>query len=221
MKKVWGENEKTKKGYAIRIRTSEIRSISRVAIGVKGINLRPKDKVVSALLLKNGDEETILTVTENGFGKRTRVNEYPLQKRDGKGVINLKCSEKTGEIIEVKPVKDEEELMAITSNGVVIRTPVDSVSIYGRAAQGVKIMRTSEEEKVVAIAKVKNEKDEERILLDDEKEELEAKSKENAVEEKASENEEFKNKYLNTFENEEDEQSENENEEELDELIED
>ena len=211
----------TKKGYAIRIRTSEIRSISRVAIGVKGINLRPKDKVVSALLLKNGDEETILTVTENGFGKRTRVNEYPLQKRDGKGVINLKCSEKTGEIIEVKPVKDEEELMAITSNGVVIRTPVDSVSIYGRAAQGVKIMRTSEEEKVVAIAKVKNEKDEERILLDDEKEELEAKSKENAVEEKASENEEFKNKYLNTFENEEDEQSENENEEELDELIED
>lgn len=190
----------TKKGYAIRIRTREIRSISRIAIGVKGINLRNKDVVVSALLLKNGDEETILTVTENGFGKRTRVNEYPLQGRGGKGVINLKCSEKTGEIIEVKPVENEEELMAITSNGVVIRTPVDSVSIYGRAAQGVKIMRTSDEEKVVAIAKVKSEKDEEKLLFDEENEEKKIMENNNL------ENENFENKYLNTFDSEEDEE---------------
>ena len=124
----------TKKGHSIRIRTSEVRSMTRNTTGVKGITLREGDSVVSGLLIKN-DEETILTVTENGFGKRTRVNEYPLQGRGGKGVINLKCNEKTGDIVEVKPVRDDEELMVITSSGVVIRTPVDSVSIYGRAAR--------------------------------------------------------------------------------------
>ena len=123
----------TKFGYSVRTKVSEFRSMSRNATGVKGITLRHGDSVVSGLLIKNEDEEMILTVTENGFGKRTRVNEYPLQGRGGKGVINFKCSDKTGNIVEVKPVRDDEELMAITSSGVVIRTPIESVSIYGRA----------------------------------------------------------------------------------------
>ena len=152
-------------------------------------------------LLKN-DEETILTVTENGFGKRTRVNEYPLQGRGGKGVINLKCNDKTGDIVEVKPVREDEELMVITSSGVVIRTPVDSVSVYQRAAQGVKVMRISDGEKVVAIAKVKSEKDEEKILEDKTDEEI---SENINLQETISEKEEFENKFLSTFEDEDEE----------------
>lgn len=203
----------TKKGHSIRIRTSEMRSMSRNTTGVKGITLREGDSVVSGLLIKS-DEETILTVTENGFGKRTRVNEYPLQGRGGKGVINLKCSDKTGEIVEVKPVKEDEELMVITSSGVVIRTPVEAVSIYGRAAQGVKVMRISDGEKVVAIAKIKSEKDEEKILEDKNEEETEiVRSKD--VTETMSENEDFENKYMNTFEDEDEEQMQFESEQGL------
>lgn len=209
----------TKQGYSIRIRTNEMRSMSRNATGVKGITLRQGDSVVSGLLIKNGDEETILTVTENGFGKRTRVNEYPLQGRGGKGVINLKCSDKTGNIVEVKPVQEDEELMAITSSGVVIRTPVESVSIYGRAAQGVKIMRTSDDEKLVAIAKVKSEKDEEKILSDEKDEEVissENTNKKLFETEEVNESEDFENKYLNTFEDEDEEQMQYESEQEID-----
>ena len=199
----------TKFGYSVRTKTSEFRSMSRNATGVKGITLRHGDSVVSGLLIKNEDEEMILTVTENGFGKRTRVNEYPLQGRGGKGVINFKCSDKTGNIVEVKPVRDDEELMAITSSGVVIRTPIESVSIYGRATQGVKIMRTSDEEKVVAIAKVKSEKDEEKIISDDQREELESKGE---VGNQSSEKEDFENKYMSTSENEDEEQMQYESE---------
>ncbi len=199
----------TKFGYSVRTKTADYRSMSRNATGVKGITLRHGDSVVSGLLIKNEDEETILTVTENGFGKRTRVNEYPLQGRGGKGVINFKCSDKTGNIVEVKPVRDDEELMAITSSGVVIRTPIESVSIYGRATQGVKIMRTSGEEKVVAIAKVKSEKDEEKIISDDQREELESKGE---VGNQSSEKEDFENKYMSTFENEDEEQMQYESE---------
>ena len=199
----------TKFGYSVRTKTSDYRSMSRNATGVKGITLRHGDSVVSGLLIKNEDEEMILTVTENGFGKRTRVNEYPLQGRGGKGVINFKCSDKTGNIVEVKPVREDEELMAITSSGVVIRTPIESVSIYGRATQGVKIMRTSDEEKVVAIAKVKSEKDEEKIISDDQREELESKGE---VGNQSSEKEDFENKYMSTFENEDEEQMQYESE---------
>ena len=199
----------TKFGYSVRTKTSDYRSMSRNATGVKGITLRHGDSVVSGLLIKNEDEEMILTITENGFGKRTRVNEYPLQGRGGKGVINFKCSDKTGNIVEVKPVREDEELMAITSSGVVIRTPIESVSIYGRATQGVKIMRTSDEEKVVAIAKVKSEKDEEKIISDDQREELESKGE---VGNQSSEKEDFENKYMSTFENEDEEQMQYESE---------
>lgn len=190
----------TKKGYAIRIATKEIRSLKRNTTGVKGITLREEDNVVSALLIKDIEEENILTVTENGYGKRTRINEYPLQGRAGKGVINLKCNEKTGNIVEVKPVRPEEELMAITSLGVVLRTPVDTVSIYGRTARGVKIIRTSENEKLVAIAKVKNEKDEEKLLEAEEIKDKETSSLVLENKENISTEDLFK-----TFENEEDE----------------
>lgn len=149
----------TKAGHSIRFSKDDVRVTGRDTSGVKGISLKKDDKVISALLIDDAANETILTITENGFGKRTRVDEYPLQSRSGKGVINIRCSDKTGDVVAVKPVKEEEELMVITSSGVVIRTPVNQVSIIGRATQGVKIMRVNEvqSEKVVSIASFKEE----------------------------------------------------------------
>ncbi|MGL5949827.1 MAG: DNA gyrase C-terminal beta-propeller domain-containing protein, partial [Cetobacterium sp.] len=144
----------TKFGNSIRFKAEEIRSQGRDTTGVRGVKLKKDDSVVSALLV-GGEDNTVLTVTENGYGKRTRIDEYPLQGRAGLGVINLRCNSKTGDVVAVMPVHQEgEELMAITSSGVVIRTPMSSISIYGRATQGVKIMRTDDHEKLVSITKV-------------------------------------------------------------------
>ncbi|MEG0069213.1 DNA gyrase subunit A [Cetobacterium sp.] len=152
----------TKLGQSIRFAKDDVRATGRDTSGVKGISLKLNDSVISALLIDDQVNETILTITENGYGKRTRVDEYPLQSRSGKGVINIRCSGKNGEVVAVKPVKDEEELMVITSSGTVIRTPVEQISIIGRATQGVKIMRVSESdsEKVVSIASFKEEETE-------------------------------------------------------------
>ncbi|MGX6591049.1 DNA gyrase subunit A [Cetobacterium ceti] len=158
----------TKQGYAIRFPHTDTRPMGRDTSGVKGINLRMGDSVISASLIDDEMNETVLTITENGYGKRTRVDEYPLQSRAGKGVINIRCSDKTGSVVEVKPVQAGEELMAITSNGIVIRTPIDPISIIGRATQGVKIMRVKEEqeEKVVSIARVREEDDDTDLELE-------------------------------------------------------
>ncbi|WP_319369808.1 DNA gyrase subunit A [uncultured Ilyobacter sp.] len=156
----------TKNGYSIKFPHENVRNMGRATVGVRGINLRKDDDVVSAVIIKKEDT-TILTVTENGYGKRTREDEYPLQSRSGKGVINLRCNEKTGVVVEVTSVTEEEELMAITSDGIVIRTPADTISLIGRATQGVRIMRVEEDEKLVSIVKVmKN--IEEKILEEEE-----------------------------------------------------
>lgn len=149
----------TKNGHAIRFPMNEIREIGRNASGVKGISLKDEDSVVSASILKS--QETIFTITEKGIGKRTRIDEYPLQGRAGKGVINIKCTDKTGIVVSVTPVDSSEDVMAITTSGRVIRTPSEKISIYGRATQGVKIMKTSEDERLVSIAIVQPEKDDE------------------------------------------------------------
>lgn len=192
----------TKLGYSVRMDLNEVRSISRTAIGVKGITLRPGDSVVSALLITDPENETILTVTSNGFGKRTRVIEYTTQKRGGMGIINFKLTPKTGDIIGVKPVIEDEEIIAINSQGVVIRTSVDSIAVHGRATSGVTIMKTDDNSKVVAVVKIKNEKDEERILSEDEEETLEL---EKATKDEISKELEEDNLFQ-TFDSEEDEE---------------
>ena len=164
----------TRKGQSIKFPHDNVRSMGRATTGVKGITLKVGDEVVSAVVIKRKDV-TILTVTENGYGKRTRTDEYPLQSRAGKGVINTRCSSKTGEIVAVKSVSEDEELMAITSSGVVIRTPVESISLIGRATQGVRVMRVEDTEELVAIIKVKMNM-EERVL---DEEDLEATEKSN------------------------------------------
>lgn len=150
----------TKQGYSIRFNSDNVRPTGRDTMGVKSITLRPGDSIVSALLIKD-EEGSILTVTENGYGKRTRIDEYPLQARSGKGVINIRCNAKTGAVVSVLPVTEGEELMAITSSGIVIRMPLDTIALYGRATQGVIIMKVDGAEKVVSITRVKSEEEEE------------------------------------------------------------
>ena len=149
----------TKLGQSIRFGSDNVRATGRDTMGVKAITLKEGDSVVSAMLIKDRDG-MILTMTENGYGKRTRLDEYPLQARSGKGVINLRCNAKTGDVVSVLPAPDSEELMAITSSGIVIRMPMSSITIYGRATQGVIVMKVDNGEKVVSITKVKSEDDE-------------------------------------------------------------
>lgn len=150
----------TKLGQSIRFGSDNVRATGRDTMGVKAITLKEGDSVVSAMLIKDRDG-MILTMTENGYGKRTRIDEYPLQARSGKGVINLRCNAKTGDVVSVLPAPDSEELMAITSSGIVIRMPMSSITIYGRATQGVIVMKVDNGEKVVSITKVKSEDDDE------------------------------------------------------------
>jgi len=142
----------TAKGYAIRFPVADVRSMGRPARGVRGINLRDGDRAVGMEVLEpDGD---LLTVTENGYGKRTELVEYREQGRGGLGIINLKVNEKTGQVVGVKQVRDEDGLMLITQSGVLIRVSAANVSLIGRSTQGVKIMNLAAKDRVVAVAKV-------------------------------------------------------------------
>ncbi|MGL5122941.1 MAG: DNA gyrase subunit A [Fusobacteriaceae bacterium] len=189
----------TKHGHAIRFCMGEIREIGRNASGVKGISLKIDDEIVTASILK--DQKTILTVTEKGFGKRTNMGEYPLQGRAGKGVINIRCNEKTGDVVSVTPVEGDEEIMAITSSGVVIRTPAEKISIYGRATQGIKIMRIADDEKLVSIAKVQAELEEELLDEADGLNNLEEKKDDIIIIENNKDDEEFEMEILSESNN--------------------
>ena len=142
----------TKQGMAIAFSEDDVRAMGRNTRGVKGITLRPGDEVVGMDLLRRDAE--VLTVTQEGFGKRTSVEEYRRQTRGGKGLINLKVTDKTGPVVGIKVVHDEQELMLITAGGIVIRMNVADISVYGRSSQGVKLMSTGEEDQVVSLATV-------------------------------------------------------------------
>lgn len=140
----------TRNGYAIIFDEEEVRSMGRIARGVKGIKLREGDEVVGMDTIKR--DSGILTVTAGGYGKRTKVEEYTTHHRGAMGVINLRVTEKTGEVIGLKVVRDGQELMLISTNGIIIRTGLDKISVIGRASQGVIIMKTAEEDKVASMA---------------------------------------------------------------------
>ncbi|BAH05058.1 DNA gyrase A subunit [Clostridium kluyveri NBRC 12016] len=142
----------TKNGYAIRFSEKDVRPTGRNTTGVKAITLRKKDIAVAMDIASN--KEDILVVSENGFGKRTPVTEYTIHKRGGKGIITYKSTEKTGLIVGARVVKDEDEMMLINSSNVAIRLNVSDISTTSRNAMGVTLMRTEEEQRVVAIAKI-------------------------------------------------------------------
>ena len=142
----------TKNGYGLRFNEKDVRAMGRTASGVKAINLKNDDMAVCMDIAVDGEE--LLVISENGYGKRTPVEEYKVQNRGGVGLITYRISDKTGKIATATICKDDDELMLINSSGVAIRINASDISITGRAAMGVKVMRTSEEEKVVALAKI-------------------------------------------------------------------
>ncbi|QPC47938.1 DNA gyrase subunit A [Mangrovibacillus cuniculi] len=146
----------TNKGLLIRFHETDVRSMGRTATGVKGISLGDSDYVVGMDILEPDNE--VLVVTFNGFGKRTKEAEYRVQSRGGKGIKTLNVTEKTGQLVSVKAVTGEEDLMIVTAKGVIIRMAVDTISVTGRNTQGVKLIRLDEDEYVSTVAKV--EKDE-------------------------------------------------------------
>ena len=155
----------TKHGKAISFNENDVRSMGRGAGGVRGISLEDDDEVVSMELDSDGIRE-MLVVTENGFGKRTALDEYRLQTRGGKGVATYDKNKfaKTGYLIGGMLVKDEDEIMLINSNGVIIRIRAEEISRSGRTTQGVKIMRVEEEDHIVSLAKVMEDEDKARKI---------------------------------------------------------
>lgn len=142
----------TRKGLAIRFSENEVRHTGRVTRGVKGISLR-KDDVVIGMEAVHADA-ILLSVTANGYGKRTPISEYRLQSRGGKGTINIKTTERNGSVVAVLGVRDEEEIMIISAEGIIIRLKAGDISTIGRSTQGVTLMRMDQGDSVVAVAKV-------------------------------------------------------------------
>jgi len=144
----------TKKGFAIRFNSNEVRPMGRASYGVKGISLRAGDEVVSLESIPKDGKTTILTITEKGFGKRSDLDGYRKTSRGAKGVINLNVSEKTGKVVNSISVNDKDSAIIITTKGMVIRVKMKELRIMGRATQGVHIVRLKDNDKVADIVKV-------------------------------------------------------------------
>ncbi|MBM4185108.1 MAG: DNA gyrase subunit A [Gemmatimonadetes bacterium] len=142
----------SREGMAIRFQESDVRPMGRVAEGVRGLRLHEDDVVVGMVVVR--PDSTLLVVAEKGLGKRTQVDAYRLQQRGGSGVINLKTSDRTGRVVAVKAVSEDEQLMVITRQGVVNRQRVAEISLIGRATQGVKLVNLDEGDAVVDVARV-------------------------------------------------------------------
>ncbi|KPL19003.1 MAG: DNA gyrase subunit A [candidate division Zixibacteria bacterium SM23_81] len=147
----------TRKGKAIRFPESDVRCMGRSSRGVKGITLGKGDWLVGMVVVKRG--ATLLVVSENGYGKRSNISDYPLQHRGGKGVITIKNTARNGDVVTIKETVETDELMIITQGGVVIRLPIRGVSVIGRNTQGVKLINLDEGDKVVDVARVVSEEE--------------------------------------------------------------
>ena len=139
-------------GKIIRFPESDCRPQGRVSQGVKGIAINEDEKIIGMELIDDNVE--ILSVTENGYGKRTISSQYRKQSRGGKGILAMRLTEKNGEIVQIKPVTDKDDLVIITDKGQVIRTKIAGISLLGRTTQGVRIIRLKTSEKVVAVEKI-------------------------------------------------------------------
>jgi DNA gyrase subunit A len=142
----------TRDGMAIRFPEGDIRGMGRTAFGVRGISLRDEDYVVGMETVKPGG--TLLTVTEHGYGKRTELDEYRVQSRGGLGIINIDTSERNGQVVGIAYVESGDEVLLITQQGMMIRTPADDIRMTGRAAQGVRLINIDDDDRVVALAKL-------------------------------------------------------------------
>jgi DNA gyrase subunit A len=151
----------TRRGKAIRFRESDVRAMGRVARGVKGIVLGRRDVVIGLVTVR--DEAALLVVTEKGMGKRTRISQYRKQRRGGKGVINVRLSAKTGNVVSIREVSDDNELVLITRKGIVNRQRVAEIRETGRNAQGVRLVNLDPGDRVVDVTRVVSEKEEHEL----------------------------------------------------------
>ncbi|RDU37244.1 DNA gyrase subunit A [Neobacillus piezotolerans] len=156
----------TKKGMQIRFPETDVRTMGRTATGVKGITLDQDDEVIGMEVLEEGTD--VLVVTQKGYGKRTAAAEYRIQGRGGKGIKTANVTERNGDLVSMKTVTGEEDLMLITTGGVLIRIPVDSISKVGRNTIGVKLINIKDNESVATVAKVEREEEEEGEKPEDE-----------------------------------------------------
>lgn len=156
-----------KNGRAIRFHEEEVREMGRNTSGVKGMNLSKDGEIVDMVVIRNAHEATVLAMSENGYGKRSLVDDYREQSRGGKGVITLKITPKTGSLIALKEVTDQDDLMIITEKGKVIRMNCGGIRTMGRNTQGVRIMRLDSDGAIAAVTRVVNEEEGEEDEGDD------------------------------------------------------
>ena len=143
----------TRNGFAVRFHEKDAREMGRTATGVRGVRLGKGDKVVGLLVIKR-QGMSVLVVTEKGFGKRSEVNDYRLAHRGGKGVITVKTNDKIGKMIAMMEANDNDELVIISTKGMVIRQSMKDIRIMGRATQGVRVIRLKDGDSIADIAKV-------------------------------------------------------------------
>jgi DNA gyrase subunit A len=161
-------------GKAIRFNESLVRSMGRVATGIRGMRLKNEQQVVSLLVIPaECDDRYVLTATENGYGKRTKITEYPVKGRGGMGVMAIKTSERNGSMVGACLLDENSEMMLITNGGTIVRTRSSEVSIVGRNTQGVRLIRLTKQEKLVQLERVcETVIDEEDEVLDSSSESL-------------------------------------------------
>ncbi len=143
----------TRNGQAIRFQEQDVRDMGRGAQGVRGISLEGDDEVVCMVVVQDAGS-TLVTVSAKGFGKRTEVSDYRLTRRGGKGVINIRTTERNGKVVAVKGVVDEDELMIVSLNGILIRQPIGEISSIGRNTQGVRLINLDDDDEVIDVARV-------------------------------------------------------------------
>ena len=148
----------TKNGKCIRFPEEKVRAVGRTSIGVRGITLEDQDEVIGMIIANDLEKESVLVVSEKGYGKRTAVEDYRITNRGGKGVITLNITEKTGQLIAIQNVTDEDGLMIINKSGVAIRMAVNELRVMGRNTQGVKLINLKSNDEIAAIAKVEMDK---------------------------------------------------------------
>lgn len=149
----------TKNGKCIRFPEEKVREVGRGSIGVRGISMEDDDEAIGMIVVNDVDKETVLVVSEKGYGKRTAVEDYRITNRGGKGVITLNITEKTGNLIAIQNVTDEDGLMIINKSGVAIRMNMDEMRVMGRNTQGVRMINLKKNDEIAAIAKVEMDKD--------------------------------------------------------------
>ncbi|MEM4259992.1 MAG: DNA gyrase C-terminal beta-propeller domain-containing protein, partial [Candidatus Woesearchaeota archaeon] len=144
----------TSNGRAVKFDERDVSVVGRNARGVRGIKVEKDDKVIG--MVEAEDTKSLLTITENGFGKRTMISEYRLIRRGGSGVTNIVCSPRNGKVVGIKTVVDSDEIIIISKKGIIIRTKAEYIKCIGRNTQGVRLMKLSQDDKVVGIEKIVN-----------------------------------------------------------------